>query len=417
MLVALLPRSSGMTPMNRLILLGGSAGGLDAALTVVAQLDADLPAAVFVVLHLGDGPGQALLDKFAAAGPFPAAFAADGDPVEPGRIYVAPPDHHTLLPAHRIRLSRGPRVNRARPAIDLAFRSAAVAYREKAIGVVLSGMLDDGAAGLLAVTRCGGRAIVQDPDEAPHAGMPESALASVQSARRLPTASIGMLLNQLARTPVLTEATVPPAIALENRFDMNGTDDLAEMDNLGGVQRPALGGPSGRAPPVPLPRGPQPDRAHAAGYTGRRDRAEPVDRAAHAGGESPHAGAARPLGARSRPGGLRRFVREQSRRDAGARGTAPRRAEPAGDARAPYRPHGLSLSDPARRPAVRPCTHWIAGACTLLLCRNAGGFAAGGSRFETMTCSCYVQSRRHAHRSHYVQRSWHSRVSDPTARF
>ncbi|MDX1546298.1 MAG: chemotaxis protein CheB [Rhodothermales bacterium] len=219
--------------MNRLILLGGSAGGLDAALTVVARLDADLPAAVFVVLHLGDGPGQSLLDKLAAAGPFPAAFAADGDPVETGRIYVAPPDHHTLLHDHRIRLSRGPRVNRARPAIDLAFRSAAVAYREKTIGVVLSGMLDDGAAGLLAIARCGGRAIVQDPDEAPHASMPESALASVKTARRLPAASIGMLLDQLGRTPVLTEATVPPAIALENRFDMNGTDDLAEMDDLG----------------------------------------------------------------------------------------------------------------------------------------------------------------------------------------
>lgn len=158
-----------------------------------------------------------ILDR---AGPLPAAHPEDGEPVRPGRIYVAPPDHHLMLERDRVRLSRGPRENHHRPAVDPLFRSAAAAYGPRVIGVVLTGALDDGTAGLKAISRLGGLAVVQEPDEALFPSMPQSALAHVEAAHRLPLAEIGGLLaRETARSGTFSGAGGGPS---GNSEDENG---------------------------------------------------------------------------------------------------------------------------------------------------------------------------------------------------
>lgn len=233
--------------LNRLILIGGSAGGLEAATRVVAELEDDLPAAVVLVLHMGDGPASSIAKTLAKAGSLPATLVTDGEPIQAGRIYLAPPDHHAVLQTDGIYLTRGPRVNRVRPAIDLTFRSGAVAYGPQTIGVLLSGMLDDGVAGLDAIKRCGGVTVVQDPADALYPEMPESAILHGLPDHTLPAPAIGSVLNRLIRTTAAaSKADIPDDIMVENRFDLNRKDDLREMDRLGSqvpLSCPECGGP------------------------------------------------------------------------------------------------------------------------------------------------------------------------------
>ena len=215
------------------LVVGASMGGLDALRQLVAGLDPDLPAAVLVVLHVHARSPGALGEILDAAGPLPARLAVDGEALRPGRIYVAPPDHHLLVAGDRIRLTRGPRENRARPAIDPLFRSAAVARRSRVVGVVLTGLLDDGAAGLSAVQRCGGVAVVQDPDDAPHPEMPRNAAAAVDVDYSLPVAEMGPLLSRLAREPAGAVPPVPRDLLIEADLTGQMTSDPERMDELG----------------------------------------------------------------------------------------------------------------------------------------------------------------------------------------
>jgi two-component system, chemotaxis family, protein-glutamate methylesterase/glutaminase len=150
-----------------IIAIGGSTGALDTLKHIFADLPAGLPAAVFVVVHIGSNGGGMLADILNSVGLFAVKTASEGDIVENGKAYIAPAGHHLLIDSGTIRLGHGPRENMARPAIDPLFRSAAVSYGTRVIAVVLSGMLDDGAAGLAAVKRCGGLTIVQDPCRRP----------------------------------------------------------------------------------------------------------------------------------------------------------------------------------------------------------------------------------------------------------
>ena len=216
-----------------IIVVGTSMGGLDALRTLVGQLPSDLPAAVFVVQHIApSGPGLLgeILDR---AGPLPARLAEHGDAVETGRVYVAPPDHHLLLTPGGARLLRGPRENRTRPAVDPLFRSAAVAFRSRVVGVVLSGLHDDGTAGLLAVKRCGGLAVVQDPTDAAYPEMPRSALAAVAADHVVPVAEMGALLGRLAAAPAGEPPPVPQNLRLEAQLTETGMDEIDVMDGLG----------------------------------------------------------------------------------------------------------------------------------------------------------------------------------------
>jgi two-component system, chemotaxis family, protein-glutamate methylesterase/glutaminase len=181
-----------------IIVIGASAGGVEALQIVVRMLPSDLPAAVFVVLHIPPGIPSALPQILDRSGSIPAAHVRDNQFIEAGHIYVAPPDYHLLLEAGRTVLWRGPKENRLRPAINALFRSAAAAYRERVIGVVLTGALDDGSAGLWWIARNGGAALVQDPEEAEVADMPQSALEHVDSACVARLSEMGSFLSQLS---------------------------------------------------------------------------------------------------------------------------------------------------------------------------------------------------------------------------
>jgi two-component system, chemotaxis family, protein-glutamate methylesterase/glutaminase len=188
-----------------IIVIGASAGGVEAISAVVAGLPRDLRAAILVVLHLSRGR-SVLPEILTRAGRLPALHPDDGDPLEYGRIYVARPDHHMTVEDRKIRIVHGPTENGSRPAVDPLFRSAARAYGPRVIGVVLTGALDDGTAGLAAVKEAGGIAIVQDPEEAFASSMPRSARAFVQVDHVLPLREIAALLASLTREP--TERSV-----------------------------------------------------------------------------------------------------------------------------------------------------------------------------------------------------------------
>jgi two-component system chemotaxis response regulator CheB len=185
-----------------LIVIGGSAGGIEALKEIVARLPADFPAAVLVVLHTsGSWPG--LLPKILGrATVLHVSHPADGTPMRAGHIYIAPPDYHMLVKGNVLRVLRGPRENLHRPAIDPLFRSAAVARGARVIGVIVTGMLDDGTSGLVVVKARGGTAIVQDPATAMFAPMPGHALEQVPDALVLPVEKIGDELVRLVRTGV-----------------------------------------------------------------------------------------------------------------------------------------------------------------------------------------------------------------------
>lgn len=201
---------------GRVVVVGASTGGVSALRSLASQLPPDLPAAVVVVLHIGAHPSL-LPALLSAAGPMPAAHAEDGEHLRPGRIYVAPPDQHLLVQEGRLHLTRGPKEHHSRPAVDPLFRSAALAHGPGVVGVVLTGHLDDGTAGLQAIKACGGIAIVQDPGEAQEPSMPLSAMHHVDVDYCLPVDAIARTLVKLAREAVPPAPAEPAATAALSR--------------------------------------------------------------------------------------------------------------------------------------------------------------------------------------------------------
>jgi len=179
-----------------MVVIGASAGGVIALTTIVRQLPADFPAPVCIVLHIPPDSPSLLAYILDRAGPLPAKEANDGEFYRDGTIYIAPPDKHLLVARDgRLRVVRGPRENRHRPAIDPLFRSAAAAHGTDVIGVILTGALDDGTAGLVAVKKRGGIAIIQDPLDALYPAMPSSAMEHVRADYVLPLADIACQLT------------------------------------------------------------------------------------------------------------------------------------------------------------------------------------------------------------------------------
>jgi two-component system chemotaxis response regulator CheB len=204
-------------PGHDVVVIGASAGGMEATREVVRRLPADLEASVFVVLHLPSGARSRLPEILTRSGPIPATHPADAQRIERGQIYVAPPDHQMMLDDGQIRVVRGPRHNRHRPAADPLFQSAARSYGARVIGIVLSGTLDDGSAGIVTIKKLGGVAVVQDPGTAQFSGMPQSAASQVKVDYSLPIEEIGPMVARLVREPA--SATRPqPDEWLEKEF-------------------------------------------------------------------------------------------------------------------------------------------------------------------------------------------------------
>lgn len=220
---------------HNIIVIGASAGGVEALAQLVENLPPDLPAAIFVVLHI-PAQGTSVLPnilnrrikKQHKNASLWASHPQDGEKIEQGRIYVAPPDHHLLVKNGYIRLARGPKENSHRPAVDPLFRTAARVYGSRVVGIVLSGTLDDGTAGLLAVKQQGGIAIVQNPEEAMYSGMPANAIENVDVDHILPVAEIASVLVDLVHKSV---EELPPSVS----HDMEMETDIAELE-LGAMQ-------------------------------------------------------------------------------------------------------------------------------------------------------------------------------------
>lgn len=184
-----------------IIVIGASSGGFAVLRQLAAELPAGLAAAVFIVWHLPPDGHGVLPQALNRASTLPAAHAADGEPIAPGRIYVAPPDRHLLVERGRVRVTRGPKENGFRPAVDPLFRSAAFAYGPLVVGVVLSGALDDGAAGLRAIKRRGGTAVVQDPLDAEVPAMPHNAMRAAAVDYVVSATDLAALLVRLSHEP------------------------------------------------------------------------------------------------------------------------------------------------------------------------------------------------------------------------
>ncbi len=217
-----------------IIVIGASAGGVEAISALVTKLPRDLHAAIFVVLHVSRGR-SVFPDILSRAGCLPAHHPNDGESIAYGRIYVAPPNHHMVVEDGRVRIHHGPTENGVRPAIDPLFRSAAREYGPRVAGVVLTGSLDDGTAGLAAIKEAGGVTIVQDPAEAFAPSMPRNAIDLVRVDHVLPVREIAVLLATLAREHA------PAADALDGPHMRQMEPDLGE-------------------PPMPLAAGDRPGR-------------------------------------------------------------------------------------------------------------------------------------------------------------
>lgn len=219
---------------RNIVVVGTSAGGLETLDQLVGQLPTDLRASIFIVQHLAPpNSGEPLLRRLSRHQAFRPKLAEDGERFTPGRIYIAPPDNHLLVKRDRMLVTKGARENRYRPGIDPLFRSAAVAHGARVVGAVLTGMLDDGTAGLMAIKRCGGVTVVQDPRDAAYSGMPFSALDNVDVDYCVPVAEMGPLLSKLVSQSPGKSKAVPSDIRTEALIAERVLSDVSQVNGLG----------------------------------------------------------------------------------------------------------------------------------------------------------------------------------------
>jgi len=217
------------------IVIGASAGGLYAIVKLISQLQEDFPAPILIVQHISaDATGSVLLDALNKEGKLKCSHAVTGTELEAGNIYLAPSDYHLMIDGgKKILVTKGAQENRSRPGIDPLFRSAAVAFGNRLIGILLTGYLDDGTAGLKVIKRCGGTCIVQDPADADYPDMPKNALNQVKVDYCLPIAEMGGLLYQLIARKLKKQKAVPKDILIEATIAERVLSDLPSVNALG----------------------------------------------------------------------------------------------------------------------------------------------------------------------------------------
>jgi two-component system chemotaxis response regulator CheB len=218
----------------RIIVIGTSAGGFEMLHNLIRQLPEKLPAAVFIVMHMGPSSSAAfIVNRMQQFTRNICKVAVHNELIQPGVIYLAPADHHLLISGNYTLVTQGPRENQFRPSIDPLFRSAAVSHNSSVIGIVLTGMLQDGTVGMDAVKRSGGISIVQHPDDAPFPDMPLSVLKNMQVDYNLPVSEMGELLTKLINQPLIAETVVPEDIKLEARIAERVMGTTEEVEKLG----------------------------------------------------------------------------------------------------------------------------------------------------------------------------------------
>jgi two-component system chemotaxis response regulator CheB len=216
-----------------LVVIGTSAGGVEALLYLTKNLPDRFPASILITIHLPSHAGSVLGELLDRAGPLRASFAQDGEPLRRSRIYIAPPGCHLIVSGEHLALGSGPRENNARPAIDPMFRSAALCCGSRTIGVILTGALGDGAAGLWAVDQAGGITVVQDPREAAFPEMPRAALGYVEPDHIAPLAELPRLLEHLVHEPAGEPQHLAQSLEFEVDVARGGPSNMQEMDRIG----------------------------------------------------------------------------------------------------------------------------------------------------------------------------------------
>jgi two-component system chemotaxis response regulator CheB len=228
-------RSQTQKKVTQVVVVGASAGGLEALTSLLSQLRPDFPAPIFVVQHISsDATGNVLLASLKKATKLVCQHASDGGRLQPGHIYLAPSDHHLMIESSkRILVTKGATENRSRPAIDPLFRSAAVAFGSGVIGILLTGYLDDGTAGLIAIQRSGGICVVQDPADAIYPDMPKNALNQLKPDYVLPIAEMGGILYELMSRKIDKSLSIPEDVIIEARIAERVLSDLPSVNALG----------------------------------------------------------------------------------------------------------------------------------------------------------------------------------------
>lgn len=219
-----------------IIAIGASAGGLNAMTELISQLPAGLNAAVFIVLHLSKAAiGDILVERIKRNSKLPCKLAQHHEGIRPAHIYIAPPDAHLLIKENKMVLGFGPAENRFRPSIDVLFRSAASSYRNRVIGIILTGFLNDGTAGMAAIQQSGGYCIVQDPNEAEYPSMPLSVLELIEADKCVSLKNMGDIIQDRIRNKgsVNKDITVPTIISAESRLSEKVATGISDVSTLG----------------------------------------------------------------------------------------------------------------------------------------------------------------------------------------
>jgi two-component system chemotaxis response regulator CheB len=221
--------------IKKVVVVGTSAGGLYAIKSLISQLQEKFEAPILIVQHISaDATGNVLLDALNKLGSLTCEHAVSGTSLQNGHIYLAPSDHHMMIDDdERILITKGAQENRSRPAIDPLFRSAAAVFANKVIGILLTGYLDDGTAGMIAIKRCGGTCIVQDPADAEYPDMPQNALNQTKVDYCLPLLEMGGLLYQLLSKKSGKSKPIPKDILIETKIAKRVLSDLPSVNALG----------------------------------------------------------------------------------------------------------------------------------------------------------------------------------------
>ena len=217
-----------------IITIGASAGGLSAIGEIVSHLHKDINAAIFVVLHLSKAAmSDILLSRVQKNSPLPCKIAEDKEPIRQGQIYIAAPDTHLLVKEDKVLIGQGPPENRFRPSIDVLFRSAAVSHREKVIGIIVTGFLNDGTIGMQAIKHSGGYCLVQDPNEAEYPDMPLSVLESVEVDHVVPLRKMGEAILERINTAEIKGISPPESVVAESKLSEKAATSIEEVSKLG----------------------------------------------------------------------------------------------------------------------------------------------------------------------------------------